>query len=101
MTIPEPKPDSPTWPLVLRFAKLMEAKLEKNRHKGDHHSWRKESTNDLWERVCEELGELDSAILKQSLQGVAYEAADVANFLMMIADKAIENENSRPPESVS
>ena len=90
--------DSTTWPLVLEFAKRMEAKLEKNRHKGNREGWLGDDIDDLLDRLREETVELDTAIcighvrMNESLnapfmaQQIADEAADVANFAMMISD---------------
>ncbi len=85
---------SPTSPYVLAFAELMEAKLEANRHKGNREGWMKASPNALLERLREELVELIWALRGTTLEpgpdalaAVAHEAADVANFAMMIADR--------------
>lgn len=80
---------SPTWPYVLAFARLMEAKLAKNRHKGDRSGWIKNEPDRLAERLLEELEELETEIgngMNYVPSRVASEAADVANFAMMIAD---------------
>lgn len=81
-------PDSPTWPIVLAFALKMEAKLDKNRHKGDAEGWRKDDPFALHERLCQESNELSDAIGLGSAEQITAEAADVANFAMMIADVA-------------
>lgn len=75
---------------VLKFAELMELRLKENDEKG---GW---SENDIWhlyERLCEEKDELFEAILKiersclhSGIIDVRVEAADTANFAMMIAD---------------
>lgn len=84
---------SPTWPYVLAFAKRMEAKLALNRHKGDRGGWINNTADELLERLKEELEELEGALLPhpglakdRSQERRADEAADVANFAMMIAD---------------
>lgn len=81
-------------PVVQRFAEVMEAKLRENDHKG---GWEEDSPSDLFARLMEESNELersfepvagcvpvvhDAALASK----VAREAADVANFAMMIAD---------------
>ena len=81
--------DSPTWPYVLAFAEAMEEKLAANRHKGDREGWLKDSPEALFARLEEETRELlcvleSSYILSKTK--VLHEAADVANFAMMIAD---------------
>lgn len=84
---------SPTWPYVLAFAIRMEAKLEKNRHKGNREGWLKDDPDDLSSRLKQELVELDDAVFhedwaqdSEGRERIANEAADVANFAMMIAD---------------
>lgn len=82
-------PDSATWPIVLAFARRMEAKLEKNRHKGNREGWLNMSTSALMKRLGQEMLELIDACARPGLdaQVVIDEAADVANFAMMVADK--------------
>ena len=93
---------SQTWPYVLAFARRMEAKLEKNRHKGNREGWLGDAPETLLGRLREEVRELELALmpglggmnpiqLEQLNRGDiaerrANEAADVANFAMMIAD---------------
>jgi len=82
------------WPTVSAFAAMMRQKLEQNRHKG---GWEVGEHDDLrWQqgayldRLIEEAEELKKALFKadysQNPQEIAEEAADVANFAMMIAD---------------
>jgi NTP pyrophosphatase (non-canonical NTP hydrolase) len=87
--------DSPTWPYVLAFAQRMEAKLAKNRHKGDRNGWINCNPDELAFRIRDELAELEDAlrlvrhkenIVASEREQIANEAADVANFAMMIAD---------------
>lgn len=71
---------------VAQFAALMERKLKANDHK-DH--WSDSGMSYLLKRLREELVELERILLAQSVpttEEVAGEAADVANFAMMIAD---------------
>lgn len=89
---PTPK-ISATWPLVLAFSKRMEAKLELNRHKGDREGWLGCKVGDLLARLKQETEELETALRRVpslGTQNVADEAADVANFAMMIADLAVD-----------
>ena len=92
-------PDSPTWPHVLKFALRMEAKLEKNRHKGNREGWLQDDADELLERLRQELIELDTAMCiavgrmtegesnaRWAAENVANEAADVANFALFLAD---------------
>ncbi len=88
---------SKTWRHVLAFAHRMEAKLELNRDKGDREGWLKDHPAALVERLREELVELEEALgslafvaptgaERSTPEEIANEAADVANFAMMIAD---------------
>lgn len=82
-------------PEVQRFAEIMEAKLVANDHKP---GWKGDSAIALLNRLWEESNELGEAIaarpygiandlLNASERAhIAAEAADVANFAMMIAD---------------
>ncbi len=88
-------------PEVVKFAQLMERALRDNDHKG---GWKEEQTSYLSRRCGNELEELREAIQKQRREwmtgfppvdaakrdalraDVGKEAADVANFAMMIAD---------------
>jgi NTP pyrophosphatase (non-canonical NTP hydrolase) len=92
--------DSPTWPHVLAFAERMEAKLAKNRHKGDREAWLKDNPRDLFDRIRQEMIELAVEMdterayreaysdfrAHEVAEKIANEAADVANFAMMVAD---------------
>lgn len=89
---------SPTWPSVLRFARQMEAKLEANRHKGNRRHWLMSEPHWLFDRLVEESKELKREILvgdvrmqetlnaRYHAEGLTREAADVANYAMMLAD---------------
>lgn len=68
------------------FAEQMEAKLQENDHKG---GWENCSVEYLLNRLNEEAQELFYATeTPNSMETIIREAADVANFAMMIADKA-------------
>jgi len=94
--IPTPDRKSPTWPFVFAFACAMEYKLSLNRRKGDSAGWRKDGSAALIDRLDDEVEELTAALgqyysafpgtLKQHRLAVLLEAADVANFCLMIAD---------------
>lgn len=83
-------------PEVQAFAELMEMKLRKNDHKP---GWLNDHPKALFNRIYDEMKELSEAIDNFPLGGegkfgaqdqtmkVANEAADVANFAMMIADR--------------
>ena len=85
-------------PEVRAFADLMEAKLRENDHKA---GWKGEDASDLFPRIAEEADELWRAMVRHSkrlswgdawvmetdtVERIGREAADVANFAMMIAD---------------
>lgn len=86
---------SATRPWVNAFADEMEAKLEQNRHKGDREGWSSDAPLELMRRLKEEARELEAALRwpralpsDADKQRIREEAADVANFAMMIADVA-------------
>ena len=67
----------------------MEFKLSQNRKKGDAAGWRKDGAAKLQDRLDDEIEELNGALwngVKPDKRDVLLEAADVANFSMMIAD---------------
>lgn len=84
-----------TRPAVAWFAEAMEQKLQANDHKPD---WSGSDTQHLVHRLLEEVLELHQACVVTEVQApemkqmcvseIVREAADVANFAMMIADKA-------------
>lgn len=96
------QPASDTWPTVAAFAARMERKLDMNRHKGDRANWLKDEPEALMERLRQETHELavelEVAAVRMNepfnvawmAQRLADEAADVANFAMMIADWHLE-----------
>lgn len=68
---------------VSSFAGDMRAKLRANSHK-EH--WGDTDAARLWDRAHDELSELPDAIECGTPQEIIAECADVANFVMMIAD---------------
>lgn len=78
--------NSKTLPCVLEFAQAMEGKLALNRHKGDREAWLKDDPSALVTRLYDEVNELSDAVKDKGPGEVLGEAADVANFAMMIAD---------------
>lgn len=73
-------------PEVRWFAEQMELKLRANDHKP---GWKDDAVVDLLTRLEEELAELREAIDEsEPAQRVIEEAADVANFCLMISDNA-------------
>lgn len=76
-------------PAVAWFAEQMELTLRK--HDGNKSGWDDCSYDYLLDRLAEELEELDMVVLEPPnapISRVIQEAADVANFAMMIADNA-------------
>jgi NTP pyrophosphatase (non-canonical NTP hydrolase) len=72
-------------PEIEQFAMIMEEKLQKNDHKG---GWTGCAAHALLDRLRQETDELEEALIHKSPEEVCLEAADVANFCMMIADIA-------------
>ena len=71
---------------VIEFADSMESKLKENDHKS---GWGNLTSSYLLLRLREEVDELEHAIRSgKSSKEVISEAADVANFSMMLADNA-------------
>lgn len=65
------------------FAEKMETELRANDHKG---GWRDCWLEDLLVRIPEEYSELLEAVRSGSIETIVSEAADVANFALMVAD---------------
>ncbi len=70
-------------PEVLAFALAMEKRLRDNDHKA---GWHEASDQYLLHRLYEEVIELQWALAEPQEDNVIREAADVANFSMMLAD---------------
>ena len=74
---------------VIAFAAAMQREINNNSHK---RGWDRCRISWLRKRLKQEFGELERAIKsKQSAAVVVSEAADVANFAMMIADNYTMN----------
>lgn len=71
---------------VKTFAQCMEHKLQKNDHKG---GWEEIPNDELFRRLRDEIDELEQALNNEPTLNIAFEAADVANFAMMIAWNAL------------
>lgn len=79
---------------LAEFVKGMEIKMQINEYKGPDYQWRIDGVWALSLRLMEEVGELMEAVRKgKSVKEVEDEAADVANFCMMIADTYKERGN--------
>jgi NTP pyrophosphatase (non-canonical NTP hydrolase) len=71
-------------PEVAKFAQAMEDELKANDHKG---GWDKDTVAALLDRAQDELFELREAVaLRFSDETILSEAADTANFVMMVAE---------------
>ena len=69
---------------VNQFALLMKKKLYDKRHKGH---WRNQDRSWLFAQLIKEVGELAERLSEDATWiEIAEEAADVANFSMMVAD---------------
>lgn len=81
---------------VYDFARRMQFKLDKNKHKecphmnpdGKGRDWSKCNIWWLVERIEDELEELKEALRDDNAENIMDEAADVGNFAMMIFDNA-------------
>jgi hypothetical protein len=82
---------------VDEFSKEMKLELLKNSHKG---GWLSEDVGSLLRRLKMEVRELEEAIIWND--GIVEEAADVANFVMMIADhqKCWSTNRGRVPDGL-
>lgn len=72
---------------LVAFAFAMEHKLKLNDHKG---GWDEISVEDLLDLLEEEVKELREAVTEGNPYEIIFEAADVANFAMMIAHNTSE-----------
>lgn len=70
------------------FARTMEDRLQANDHKG---GWKECSLRWLLQRLREETKELQTAMREDAPEWIRKEAADVANFAMMIADNSMRS----------
>ena len=83
-------------PSVIAFAKAMQHKLDKNKHKdgkgwernpdGSRNGWAGCSVEFLVDKLREEVSELLEALEHEGLDEIRNEAADVGNIAMMLAD---------------
>ena len=72
--------------VVQWFAARMLDKMQVHRHKGA--TWRQERVSRLFKRMLGEIEELAEAMAARDKDAIIKECADVANFVMMIADNA-------------
>ena len=75
---------------VFRLALTMVQKLRANRHKAHWLTWEPDSIGDEWlmDRIEDELTELRMAHGSGTIEDVMSEAADIANFAMMVHERA-------------
>jgi len=76
-------------PAVQTFAEAMEKKLRKHDKDRGSDGWLNESNNYLLERAFDEWIELREATQRLNTKNTRQEAVDLANFAMMIFDRAI------------
>lgn len=79
---------------VKTFAQCMEHKLKKNDHKG---GWENVSNEKLFELLRQEVDELEKAMQNEPELNSVFEAADIANFAMMIAWNMLRRMVAIPP----
>lgn len=72
---------------IRRFVDAMKYKLRKNAHKG---RWETYDQNTAQQLLLDEVEELAEAIKEGNMVEIMLEAADVANFAMMIAVMSME-----------
>lgn len=76
---------------VILFARQMDLALAKHDHDRGTHGWQRAQSY-LYDRLLDELAELRNALMddskNQDPSRILKEAADVANYCMMIADNA-------------
>jgi len=71
---------------VAQFAELMELKLSMHdEERGE--KWKEEPQEFFTARLEEEYAELLEAVISGKMKNIQYEAADMANFLMMLSWK--------------
>jgi len=85
-----PRLEATVRPEVATFARIMEARLAANDHKG---GWQGMTSRALFNRIVEEADELLTELALPEVLcnplAIAIEAADVANFALMIADNEL------------
>lgn len=76
-------------PVIQRFSEHMETVLEKHDAEKGTEGWLNDNVNVLWlfDRLWKEILELEAAMDDVNETGIKNEAADVANFAMMIWDR--------------
>lgn len=72
------------------FVGLMLKKLHANIHKG---RWENQNIEDTYQNLVDEVVELNDAIEDNDAEGILMEAADVANFAMIVASIQQERPN--------
>ena len=107
MSADYPEQEGELRSLIARFAEEMLGKLLKHRRKGGPRAWRTDSAMSLWNRIGDEAAEPHEALcategreLTPELRAaVRKEAADVANFALMIADIYREPDESNTEDT--
>lgn len=86
---------------VVEFGRLMEAKLAKNRRKGDRAGWLNLAPLELLRLLRGEVDELTAALEAGTADDVESECADVANFAMMVSDSFRHRSEPRKEANMS
>ena len=81
-------PGSPTKEMLNQFAAIMETKFALHREKGGPDEWRKTPARQYVTRILDEVNELLAALDSEDPDKICHEAADVANFALIVADCA-------------
>lgn len=90
LTIAVPNELAELRPDLQRFFDAMIYKLRRNKNKG---RWEDLSLSDSFARMEDEFKELNEALLGGSTTEILFEAADVANFALIIANIGLEAKN--------
>lgn len=88
LTVVVPHELTPIVPDLQRFFDAMVYKLRRNAHKG---RWEDLDVTNALERLREEVNELHESVLAGSSMEITMEAADCANFALIVANIALEN----------
>ncbi len=72
---------------IKNFSTIMETKMLLNEHKGGHARLK---IDELMKLMHQEVRELKTSIDEKDYKNVIMECADVANYVMLIADKCIK-----------
>jgi len=83
---------------IVKFSKAMETKLLRDDEKKGVDGWRKADHMTLLKHLIDEVMELKDAIDNGTPYDVYFEAADIANFAMMIAENSLTSNSNMKGE---